>query len=84
MSEKQLHDRWQELVVAVKQECWKNRQNPEGGILDADESALKVSLPLKDSRYPHTFTESEILNGGDHRELARSFYQSYKSACNED
>ena len=74
-----LHDRWFEFVQAVEEECWAHNQNPGGGVLEANESLLKVSLPLNSGeRISSTFREQEI-QGGDLKALASGFYTGYKA-----
>ena len=74
-----LHDRWFEFVQAVEEECWAHNQNPGGGVLKANESRLKVSLPLNGGeRISSTFREQEIL-GGDLKALASEFHTNYRA-----
>ena len=75
----QLHDRWLEFVQAVEKECWAHGQHPGGGVLEANESLLKVSLLANgDERISSTFREQEIL-GGDLKALASEFHANYRA-----
>ena len=79
----QLHDRWLEFVQAVEKECWAHGQHPGGGVLEVNESLLKVSLPSRgDERISSTFREQELL-GGDLKVLASEFYADYRAACDQ-
>ena len=65
---------------AIEEECLRNNQHPGGGVLEADEARLKVSLPLNDgSRVSRTFSQSEVLEG-DLNRLAYNYYESYKKS----
>ncbi len=80
----ELHKRFQELVAAIEEECWRHSQNPGGGILQVDDSLLKVTLPLDSGVwFPRRFHEQEVL-GGNLRQIASEFYASYKSAIREE
>ena len=75
----ELHDRWLEFVQAVAQECLAHGQHPGGGVLEANEPLLKVSLPANaDERISSTFREQEIL-GGDLKALASEFHANYRA-----
>ena len=75
----ELHDRWLEFVQAVQQECLDHGQLPGGGVLEANESLLKVSLLADgDERISSTFREQEIL-GGDLKALASEFHTNYRA-----
>ena len=79
-----LYDRWREFVQFLKEECKAHGQLPGGGVLQANESILKVSLPLNGvERCAREFMEEEILHG-DLQQLAREFYQWYKTGCGDD
>ncbi len=56
-----------------------HNQKPDGGVLEANESILKVSLPgIGGARLSRKFTEQEILKG-DLKALASEFYEGCKA-----
>lgn len=75
--DKVLLDRWISLVAAVKEEAWDHDQDPN--VVEANEEALKITLPLDDSaRFATTFTEEQVLSVAPRR-LASDLYSAYVS-----
>ena len=73
-----LHDRWCELVQAIEKQCVAHGQHPGGGVLEANESLLKVSMPSDGGvRFSQRFEEREVLDG-NLQALASNFYASYR------
>jgi hypothetical protein len=73
-----LHDRWANLVEAIRQECGDHGQHADA--LEVDESALKVRLPLGASSYHSEWFLAEAILSNDPAVMAASFYQRYHEA----
>lgn len=78
MANRNLRDQWLRLVEAIKAECRRHNQDPEGGVLEiSDETMLKVSLPLDDStRFTRIFDVTSVWVG-EHLKMASEFYRDY-------
>ena len=71
-----LGDRWASLVEAIRQQCQEHRQDP--GLVEANESALKVSLPLNGQACCTVWFSEQQLLRDDLRVLAAFFYREYR------
>ena len=76
-----LRDRWANLLEAIRQQCRDHSQDP--GLMEADESTFKVSLPLG-GRAHHAiwFTEEQVVRD-DPGALAAFVYREYREESSQ-
>lgn len=77
-----MHDYWFRLVQAIQQEVRGHNQDPN--LLEVDESASKVRLPLDATTWHSERFRAEDLVNGDPAALARRFYEGYRAAAEDE
>jgi hypothetical protein len=73
-----LHDRWTNLVEAIRGECGDHGQQPD--LLEVDETTLNARLPIHRDRWHSECFRPEAILHGNPAEMAARFFERYHVA----
>jgi hypothetical protein len=73
-----LHDRWTNLVEAIRQECGDHGQHAD--LLEVDERTLKARLPIHAGTWHSEWFRPEAIMRDHPAEMAARFFERYHEA----